>query len=310
MLDDFRSTIGRASQVLPNVDSDFEQACLWIITEASKELRNEGHYESEWKETRFSAHLIGYMRKIRGKTDIGLRIDPENHLYRKEILEGEEDPDTAPRIDIRISGAWVQEDVYYGVEGKILVEKDWGTRREYDLRARYIDTGIDNFVNGRYSPDMSRGCILGYVVCGTASNVVDRINALMTHRSRINECLEDRHIVNDCPDCYRSKHRRTTDGRRIRLYHVLLNFTGDEPISGEAGEYTEKHWSGLTNSPCSLVNLTSASCLWASNSSALITCILMSQSSTDEKNGSTFTLSVSPAGMLSDTVVSAGSEFA
>lgn len=223
-LSDFRSSIGRASQTLPNIDMAFEQACLWILTEAFRVMKREGFYVLDWKETRFSAHLIGYMRKIRDHKDLGLRIDPEGYLYRQEILEGLEDPDTAPRIDIKISGAWVNEDIYYGIEGKILVETDWQTRREHNLRARYIETGIDNFVTGRYSPEVPRGCVVGYVVHGVANRIAQRINGLLTHRARDDELLTNHHTINGCPDCYQSVHVRTADNRRLELHHVLLTF--------------------------------------------------------------------------------------
>ncbi len=223
-LSDFRSSIGQASQTLPNVDADFEKACLSLLTEAFKLMKRNANYNLEWKETRFSAHLIGYMRKIRDHENWGLRIDPESYLYREEILEGLEDPDTAPRIDVKISGAWVHEDIYYGIEGKILVETDWRTRREYALRARYIDTGIDNFVNGRYSPEVPRGCVVGYVVHGAAFKIGQKINKLLEHRGRGGECMANRHTTNSCPDCYNSTHVRSTDRDKIQLYHVHLIF--------------------------------------------------------------------------------------
>jgi hypothetical protein len=223
-LSDFRNSIGRASQTLPNVDADFEQACLWLLTEAFKHMKQDALYDLSWKETRFSARLVGYMQKIRKQEDLRLQIDLESYLYRKEILEGLEDPDTAPRIDIKISGSWVYEDIYYGIEGKILIQIDWQTRREYDLRARYIDTGIDNFVNGKYSPDVSRGCVVGYVVQGIAFNIRQKINDLLIHRQRNNETLENRHTINSCLDCYRSEHTRITDKKKLELYHVHLTF--------------------------------------------------------------------------------------
>jgi len=224
MLSSFQSTIGSASQVIPNIDDDFEQACLLIVIEGFKDMKREAHYDLAWKETRFSAHLIGYMQQARERNDLLLRIDPEYHLYHQEVLEGKEDPDTAPRIDIKISGGWAKEDIYYGVEGKVLVENDWGTRDNYQLRTRYIDTGIDNFVSGRYSRDIPRGCILGYVVQGTASEIALKINELLTHHGRASEHLTNRHFINNCPDCYKSRHIRNTDRQVIRLYHVLLTF--------------------------------------------------------------------------------------
>jgi hypothetical protein len=224
MLKDFQRTIGRASGVLPNVDSNFEQACLWIMTEAFKRMKREKRYDLTWKETRFSACLLGYMQKIRQQNDIRLRIDPESHLYRGEILKGIEDPDTASRIDIKISGGWVKEDVYYGIEGKILVEKDWRTRDASYLRRRYVATGTDNFVTGQYSDKMDRGCMAGYVVQGSASEIASKINNLLIRDGRNKEKMMNRHSINGCSDCYQSKHLRTTDNEGIELHHIFLTF--------------------------------------------------------------------------------------
>jgi hypothetical protein len=223
-LSDFHKTIGRASQFLLNIDADFEKACLSLMLEAFRQMKQEGRYDLTWKETRISACLIGHMRKIRNREDIALQIDPESYLYREEILEGEEDPDTAPRIDIKILGMWVHEDVYYGIEGKVLVENNWRSRDSSKLRARYIDTGIDNFVNGRYSSTLPRGCIAGYVVQGTAAEIVVRINDLLERRGRQRELLIVHHYLDDHPDCYQSRHIRTTDKNDIRLCHVFLTF--------------------------------------------------------------------------------------
>lgn len=224
MLMNFQNIIGRASDVLPNVDSDFEQACLWIMTEAFKRMKREKRYDLTWKETCFSACLVGYMQKIRHEKDIRLRIDPESHLYREEMLNCTEDPDTAPRIDIKISGGWVREDVYYGIEGKVLVDTNWRKRDASYLRRRYIATGIDNFVNGRYSDKMDIGCMVGYVVQGSASEIASKINKLMIRDGRNDEKMINPHSINGCSDCCQSKHPRTTDNTEIELHHVFLTF--------------------------------------------------------------------------------------
>lgn len=230
MLQELRHSIGRASQVIPNVGNDFEQACLWVAIEGFHQMKKKNSYSLTWKETRFSAHLIGFMRKVRDENDIGLRIDPENYLYRDEILEGLQDPDTAPRIDIKVSGNWVHEDIYYGIEAKILVENDWKTRDNYKLRRRYIETGIDNFVSGRYLPEINnsdkicRGCILGYVIEGVALHIALKINQLLVNYRRKDENLFPHNSINDCPDIYHSTHICKINSKRVNLFHIFLNF--------------------------------------------------------------------------------------
>jgi hypothetical protein len=224
MLNDLRRAIGCASDVIPNVDAEFEKACLVVVIEAFKYMKQDKLYDLTWKETRYSAHLIRYMRKVRDCMDLRLQIDPECYLYQADILGGKKDPDTAPRIDIKILGGWVKENIYYAIEAKILVAEDWRSRKNYQLRARYIETGIDNFVSGRYSPDIPRGCVLGYVVQGIPPEIVQKINDLLVHRRREAEQLTNRHTINGYPDCYQSEHTRVTDQQTLYLHHILLVF--------------------------------------------------------------------------------------
>ncbi|MGB8216747.1 MAG: hypothetical protein WCE94_05525 [Candidatus Methanoperedens sp.] len=187
-------------------------------------MKQEKRYDLEWEEPRFSACLIGYMRQIKQQRGIELRIEPESYLYQENILKGCEDPATAPRIDIKISGGWVKEDVYYGLEAKILVEIDWKKRCASYLLNRYIDTGIGNFINGRYSRGMSRGCIIGYVLQGGAPEIALKINNLLLHNGRSKEGIMKSDSINGCLDYYQSWHIRTTDNKKIELQHVFLTF--------------------------------------------------------------------------------------
>ena len=164
------------------------------------------------------------MDHVRNEQDLPIRIDPECYQYSREVLSGEADPDAAPRIDVTVSRGWTDRAVYYGIEGKVLVEADWKTRRASPLRSRYVDTGIDNFVSGRYSPVVPRGCIVGYVVWGKPFAVASQINHLLEKRERASEALLGQHEINGCSDCYESEHVRQTDAAKLKLQHVLLPF--------------------------------------------------------------------------------------
>lgn len=98
LLGSFQSTLGRASTIAAVVDEAFENACIYLLTLAHERLKAVSYYSPLWKENRFSAHLVKFMREIRDEEDVRLIVDPENHLYRPAILDGIEDPDTAARI--------------------------------------------------------------------------------------------------------------------------------------------------------------------------------------------------------------------
>ena len=187
-------------------------------------MKNDKSYNLGWKENCFTANLIGHMYKIRDEWDLRLRIDPESHIYNQRICESLQDPDTAKRIDLKISGNWIYEDVYYGIEAKILVEKNWKKRNAKKLFKRYIRTGIDNFVDGHYSAKVPRGCITGYIVQGNAANIANNINDILVGCKRRKEILMYPRLFNHCSNCYRSSHNRVTDNEEIKLRHVLLTF--------------------------------------------------------------------------------------
>ena len=173
-----------------------------------------------WKETKFTAVLCKYMRTIRTSHDKKIMIIYEGHL-----LEDEEyiydDPDKAPRIDLKLSGNWYEEDVYYGIESKILVQSNWDSRKHSFLKNRYINTGIDNYKSGKYASKVQKGCIAGYIVQGSSSKIVEDINTILKQKQRHSECLES---YSTQPPVYRSEHVRQNK-LTIELKHILLYFT-------------------------------------------------------------------------------------
>jgi hypothetical protein len=88
----------------------------------------------------------------------------------------------------------------------------------------YINTGIGNFINGRYSHEMSRDCITGYVLQGSTPEIVLKINNLLSQDGRSKEVIEKSDSINDRPDYYQSRHIRTTDKNKIEQQHVFLTF--------------------------------------------------------------------------------------
>ena len=221
MLNKFRFKYGRSTDFIPEVDDIFENACTIILIKAYRNMKNDGNYSLEWKETQFSALLIGYMRNIRENEDLGLRIDPENYLYDEDILSGIRDPDTSSRIDIRICGSWVNEKIYYGIEAKILIENRAYKKRPHQLRNRYIETGINNFINEKYSKHMNKACIIGYVIQGNSTNIVNYINNKLINEGRKIEILSNKNTINNHKDCWCSSHTKNNRSN-IKLCHIML----------------------------------------------------------------------------------------
>lgn len=222
MIKDLIEAYGNIEYTLPNIDDNFENLCLWLFIESYKIMFSQGDFDENWKETKFSAKLIGYMRRIRDENLLALRIDPEGYLYTEAILYGDDDADTSPRIDIKISGNWSHEDYYYAIEAKILIENNWNKKEHTYLKKRYIETGIDNYVEGRYSEKVNKGCLCGYILEGNVNNIVTDINSILTVNERTTEILVRIPQINVCKDCFQSKHIRSTDDSEINLKHIFL----------------------------------------------------------------------------------------
>ena len=201
------------------ISSGFENMVVSVLISSYYDMISAGNYERDWHEVRFSAALIGYMQKTRDKKKLDLLIDPEQYLYNDDILNGINDPSKAPRIDIRTHQNWMKEDVFYPIEGKVLVEKNWKTRNASSLRKRYISTGIENFTNGKYG---AKGVIAGFVVEGNPKAIVKQINELMQTQGYSPGCCMLNAPFNGYDNHYKSIHNCKC---YVELRHILFDFT-------------------------------------------------------------------------------------
>lgn len=121
----------------------------------------------------------------------------------------------SPTIDFCFR-EWDMSDSYFGAECKNLYHG------RQDKITRYIRTGIDNYIAGRYGSRSSEGAVIGYVLSGKAVKIVEEIKR---------ELRKDLPIMNlsrmmEIPDLqYKSMHKRHMDGQEITLYHLFFDFT-------------------------------------------------------------------------------------
>jgi hypothetical protein len=204
----------------------FEYRCIFTLIDGYRLMKKAGEYNPAWEEESLTANLIKHMKRSPCSSDWRLDIIPEFPVYSKEIYDGSIKPREAPVIDVRIMNWNSAEILEYFIEAKNLVENDWikpdGSKMKASkLRARYIDTGIDNFTKKRYPP----GCLVGYVLAGHIDNIIKGINKLLksTRRNRPQEIITKKEPVNGHPYCYISKHPGD-NGTFLSLNHIFLKF--------------------------------------------------------------------------------------
>ncbi len=212
--------------ILGKIREKFESHCIATLFSGYKLMKEAGEYRCAWEEEALTANLVKHMKLSPQSTDWKLDITPEYHLYTHEITDGIKKAKKSPRIDIRIMNWSYREKMEYFMEAKNLVENDW---RKPDgsivsasyLRARYIDTGIDNFVTKRYP----RGCLAGYALEGSVDNIVEGINRMLesNRRNRPKEILKRDEPVHNHPHCFKSEHPVENSSFMV-LRHFFLNF--------------------------------------------------------------------------------------
>jgi len=119
----------------------------------------------------------------------------------------------APTIDFCFKD-WSTSNSYFGAEAKNLYEN------RADKINRYVSTGVDNYVTGRYGSQSSESSIIGYVLSG---KIVDVVTQLKSEIAKGKPRSNLARTPNINPQ-YSSRHLRLFDNREIVIYHLFFDF--------------------------------------------------------------------------------------
>ena len=205
--------------------SAYEKNCLGLLIDGYRKLLASGTLDIDWEEEKITMELARYMKVSNLERDLRIHIVAEPRLYTDATYASDRLPKEAPKIDLQLLNWSSPYELTYNIEAKNLAENDWiksvgsSVSSSY-LTARYIETGIGNFINERYA----NGCLAGYVLNGEAGNVVDKLNGLLAKRKRTFEDLSMSEAIEGYTFCYQSLHQRSTTGDHFRLPHIILSF--------------------------------------------------------------------------------------
>lgn len=130
-----------------------------------------------------------------------ITANTEKRLLPHGLQNRRRSVDDANRVVIQIGGfGWSSEEyrtVYY-IEAKNLYCHSFTKTGNTSITSpgkyaqRYIDTGIDNLLNGHYP---SNTLLLGYVLVGAVGEAVDLLNQYLTKRTRSTEMIALRNYM-------------------------------------------------------------------------------------------------------------------
>jgi len=144
------------------------------------------------------------------------------HLKLAPIHQKEDESDrksrrgSPPTIDFCFRAQWNRQ-AYFGAECKLIEAND------KTLCDRYIENGVNRYIDGRYGQKFSKGAMLGYVRQTKCSDVAAEI------RNRINRLAGSPQLVQTdkllpFEDHYISKHSRLKGLSPFTVHHLLFLF--------------------------------------------------------------------------------------
>ena len=219
------SAFGSSAPLARELSPGIEKTILQLVVDGFERWSEGGFKRVGDHEDHYTVRLVACMKEIRRERNMALLPRYQHVEPSDEMFQGHEDPAHAPRIDMVIAWDLLTDDAYFSIECKRLAPDD--------LARLYVVCGIDRFVRGYYGAKAQSGAMVGYVIRGTPSAALKRINS---HVERIpamgpNHTLIPTSAIGPLSTVFESNHRRLLPFQTIRLNHLFFDMSGIGPAT-------------------------------------------------------------------------------
>ena len=111
---------------------------------------------------------------------------------------------------------WDTSNSYFGAECKNLYN------HKKDKIKRYVETGVKNYISGRYGSQSSESSIIGYVLSGKIPEIV---NELVSEIAKVTPVSNLSRELRYMEPQYSSQHMRNLDNQEITIHHLFFDFS-------------------------------------------------------------------------------------
>ena len=146
-------------------------------------------------------------------TCLALNIVVPHHQYGDSTMAKSRGK-KVPTIDFCFRD-WETKNSYFGAECKNLY------KNKPDKIKRYVDTGVMNYVSGRYGSQSSASSVVGYILSGDIPKIVEELKDEIQNKLPISNLTRE---MSASEPQYKTCHIRMYDGKKITLHHLLFNF--------------------------------------------------------------------------------------
>lgn len=220
------SSMGLASVHVADAASSFKMICIGLLDTAYSELYAAKVVTRDFDENAISEALVYSINANPETIKMSITAITEKKLLPDGLQNALPTVDDANRIDIMIGGfGWSREkyrtECY--MEAKNLYCQSFTKTGNKSITSpgqyaqRYINTGIDNLLNGHYPSDT---LLLGYVLVGTVKEAVDLLNQYLEKRTRSTEMIAPHHYA-EFPHLQMG---RSIHPNGMTLEHCFLSF--------------------------------------------------------------------------------------
>ena len=189
---------------------------LSVLWKGYDKAHSEGAISPDMSENRITqewalrVQTLWYEENRASRLSINLYPTTQHEDYSMAKARGQ-----APTIDFCFR-TWSYSESYFGAECKNLYEKD-----NKHIK-RYVDTGVRNYISGKYGSRSSVSSLVGYVLSGKIPKLVGELECEIAKTSpRLNISRD----IGSADPQYKSRHIRLSDGEIILIYHLLFDFT-------------------------------------------------------------------------------------
>ena len=186
----------------------FVQNCFQLISDAFKISLCEKVIRLNWDENDISSELHRKIKENPSRLKWKISTNVESHIS-KNTAKTKGFSSKFPRIDFRLTTFVSEYEYEYFFEAKNLKQTN------SSLKRKYIKTGINNFVYGKYL----NGSLLGYLLEGKIDKTIKGINSLLIKDNRSLETLDL--LFNKLHDAYYESNHSGIG----KLSHFIFDFT-------------------------------------------------------------------------------------
>ena len=214
---------GSAAPLARELSPEIEKAVLHLVVAGFERWETGGFTRYGDHEDHYTVRLVACMREVRRDLNMALVPRFQNVEPSDEMLEGREDPARAPRIDMVVSWDVFADDALFSIECKRLAPDD--------LARLYVIEGIARFVRGYYGAKDDSGAMVGYIINGTPTAVLERVNGHISSSPGMGpeQVLIPANPIRWLDTVFSSSHPRPLPLDTIRLSHLFFDMNGIGP---------------------------------------------------------------------------------